>query len=388
MIVDDDLAEYATPKQKLYITAVNLHGGVRAAARALGLSKDRIGQSLRALKARAALLGYAPDAGMHNPNPEGFKVKRVSNLRDMETGALKLQWQIMEPDKERAFDMIREWITDLVDNPLFIAPALPRPLYADMDLLVVIPMGDPHFGMRAWAEECGDNFDLKIAEEQTKGAIDRLVESAPSAHTCILLNLGDMFHADNQSNTSKSGHQLDVDGRWTKVLQVALRSMIHAILRAAQKHAHVIFRIDPGNHDGHSSFALAVALDAYFHNDPRVTIDLSKAAHWYFEFGKVLLGSTHGDTTKMGDLMMVMAADKEEAWGRTKFRHWLAGHIHHDKVQEYPGGKVEYFRTLAARDAWHMAQGYRAGRDMRMIVHHREYGEIERHRCDIAMLAA
>jgi hypothetical protein len=28
-------------------------------------------------------------------------------------------------------------------------------------------------------------------------------------------------------------------------------------------------------------------------------------------------------------------------------------------------------------------QGYRAGRDMRLIIYH---GEIERHRCDVAML--
>jgi len=30
--------------------------------------------------------------------------------------------------------------------------------------------------------------------------------------------------------------------------------------------------------------------------------------------------------------------------------------------------------------------GYRAGRDMRLIVLHKEYGEVERHRCDISML--
>jgi len=33
-----------------------------------------------------------------------------------------------------------------------------------------------------------------------------------------------------------------------------------------------------------------------------------------------------------------------------------------------------------------MGHGYRAGRDMRCIVHHKQYGEIERHRCDVAMI--
>jgi len=44
---------------------------------------------------------------------------------------------------------------------------------------------------------------------------------------------------------------------------------------------------------------------------------------------------------------------------------------------------VESFRTLAAKDAWQAAQGYRSGRDMYAIVLDAEHGEVERHRCDI-----
>jgi hypothetical protein len=85
-------------------------------------------------------------------------------------------------------------------------------------------------------------------------------------------------------------------------------------------------------------------------------------------------------------MLPIMAADEPEKWGETKHRYWYVGHVHHQDVKEYRGGVVEYFRTLAARDAWHAGQGYRAGRDMRLIVHHREFGEIERHRADIGML--
>jgi hypothetical protein len=81
-----------------------------------------------------------------------------------------------------------------------------------------------------------------------------------------------------------------------------------------------------------------------------------------------------------------MAADEPEAWGRTKHRYCYLGHVHHHDSKEYAGGIVEYFRTLATRDAWHTAQGYRAGRDMCLIVHHKEFGEIERHRVDVGSL--
>jgi hypothetical protein len=85
-------------------------------------------------------------------------------------------------------------------------------------------------------------------------------------------------------------------------------------------------------------------------------------------------------------LLGVMASDRPKEWGDTDHRYWYCGHIHHKVQKEYPGVIVEYFRTLAPKDAWHAGQGYRAGRDMCLIVMHKQYGEIERHRCDIGML--
>jgi hypothetical protein len=67
---------------------------------------------------------------------------------------------------------------------------------------------------------------------------------------------------------------------------------------------------------------------------------------------------------------------------------WLSGHIHHDSKKEYNGVIVESFRTLAARDAWHASMGYKAGRDMKAILMHREFGEIERHVVTVEMLEA
>ena len=59
-----------------------------------------------------------------------------------------------------------------------------------------------------------------------------------------------------------------------------------------------------------------------------------------------------------------------------------------EKKSAIPGVTCESFRTLAAKDAYAAGHGYRAGRDMRCIVHHREHGEVERHRCDVGMIEA
>ena len=103
-------------------------------------------------------------------------------------------------------------------------------------------------------------------------------------------------------------------------------------------------------------------------------------------FGKVLIGSTHGDMAKPANLPLIMAADKQKEWGSSDFRYWYVGHVHHKDIKEHPGCIVESCRTLAGRDAWHTAMGYRAGRDMQLIVHHRNFGETVRIRCDVSMV--
>ena len=76
-----------------------------------------------------------------------------------------------------------------------------------------------------------------------------------------------------------------------------------------------------------------------------------------------------------------MAVDQPKSWGNSMVRYMYMGHIHHDSVKEIQGVRVESIRTLAGKDAWHAGKGYRSHRDMRVIVHHKDHGEIERHTC-------
>jgi hypothetical protein len=383
--IDDKLAQYATNRQWEYYSKSCELGSNRAAAKFFGVTATVVDVAVRGLKAKAALAGYSPNHDMTRAAPEPFIVRGVSTYYNAE-GKASGQWVKTRVDDSKLEEIVRNFVADLAEDIKGLAPITPPPAITSDNVLTVIPMGDPHFGLYAWAKDAGDDFDLDIAEKLTCSAIDRLIASSPNTHTALLLNLGDMFHADNQKNITNSGHQLDVDGRWAKVQQVGLRAIIYCLKRLLEKHQKVVFRINKGNHDGHSSYALALMISCYFHNEPRMEVDLSPAVCWYYTFGKVLIGSTHGDTVKGKDMLSIMAADKSEDWGRSKFRYWYVGHVHHKDVKEYHGGVVEYFRTLAARDAWHQGQGYRAGRDMCAIILHKEYGEIERHTCDIGMI--
>jgi hypothetical protein len=384
--IDPKLREWATETQRSYLDAIVLHKSMRKAAKALGVTKTAVTAAMKRLKMSAAVQGYSPAHDMTKTVPETHVVKGVSSYYGKD-GDLRGQWVKSSLDMDMLEEHRKAIFDSLADDLKALSPLTDPPPFTNTDLLVVMPWGDPHFGMYAWAQEAGENFDLAEAKRLTLGAVDRLVSAAPPAETAIILPLGDFFHMDDQTNrTPGHGHQLDADGRFAKVLDVGIQSLRHAILRALEKFAHVIVRIEPGNHDPHAKWALTFAMKGYFENEPRVEIDTSPAKHWFYRFGKVLIGSTHGDTIKQEQMLGVMAADRPEDWGLTKHRYWYSGHIHHSTVKEFPGVTCESFRTLAAKDAYSAGYGYRAGRDMRVIVHHREHGEIERHRCDVGMI--
>jgi diguanylate cyclase (GGDEF)-like protein len=243
-------------------------------------------------------------------------------------------------------------------------------------------MGDPHFGMLSWEPETGVSFDLAKAEAVTFGAVDMLTSLTPSSETALLLNLGDYFHADDSSNRTPRGqNMLDVDGRFQKVASVGFRAMIRCIERLLEKHAKVIVRNNPGNHDPHQALMLNIAIGARFHNEPRVYVDPSPSPFYYYRHGTTLIGSTHGDGPKLTDLPLLMANDARDDWAASDYRVWHVGHFHHNQrlsQKDLVGCEVETHRTLAATDAWHHHSGYRSQRDMKAIIYSKTDGEVIR----------
>ena len=381
-----ELRTWATVRQLEYLDAIEKHGSKRAAAKALGVVKSAVDCSIAALQKKAARMGHAPGHFASGVAP-GYLMGKVTVQRNA-GGKIMQTWERQSPEDEQRAEALQAIADGMADKVRGLAKMQPLPKRVEADLLTVYPLGDPHIGLRCWAKECGEDFDLKIAEAVTLAAVDRLVQASPPSEHAIILPLGDVFHQNDQTNqTPAHRHQLDVDSRHVHVLQVGIKTFRHAIMRALEKHAKVTVRFVSGNHDPESVWALAFTIAAYFENEPRVNVDLSPAAHWFYRFGKVLLGATHGDKSKAEQLPGIMACDRAEDWGQTRHRMWLCGHVHNSSVKEYPGVMVETFRTLAAADAYAAGHGYRAGRDMRSIIFHREHGEIERHRVDIGMLA-
>lgn len=236
--------------------------------------------------------------------------------------------------------------------------------------------------MYAWKPETGANFNLKIAAKITKGAFDNLIARAPDAHTGVLICLGDLVHADTKrAVTEASGHLLDVDSRWQRVMKVTLETFEHAIYRLLAKHEKVVARFCEGNHDPQASFNIATSIAEHFRNEPRVTIDLCPANYWYFSFGKTLLGATHGHKCKTAKLPSIMAAMVPKWWGRSNCRVQYQGHLHHMRTEEFNGCVVHVMQTLAPADAYAAGAGYLSGRSMALDIYHRRVGFLTRHLC-------
>jgi hypothetical protein len=337
-------------------------------ARRLGMPRETV---------RDWLLGERPKSIVASV-PEGFGIKGVSTLFGKD-GTITSQWVKSYADPEHMKAILKAAIDASVEELPQVEQRDPSErLYLER-LMACYPIGDAHIGMRAWDEETGKNWDLKIAERVQCQAMAALVNGAPPARSATIVNLGDWFHFDNsEGTTARSGNVLDRDGRYAKMVRVGIKVMRQCIESALNKHetVHVINVI--GNHDDTGAVWLSAALAHMYENEPRVTIDQSPAPFHYFEHGKTLVGCHHGHTCKGDKLPGVMAADRPQAWGRTEHRYWWLGHVHHQSVKEFPGVTVETFNTLAANDAYAAYGGWRSRENMKMIVLHDEFGEVAR----------
>lgn len=348
------------------------NGSQTEAAKRLGIARSTFQNRL----ARAAERGLADRTGSV---PDGFVIKGKSTLYDAE-GQVTAEW--VKTTRDVALGDVQRALEDAFQSYKGFALKRTAPEIVNGSLLTVYPLSDHHLGLYAWASEAGADYDLNIAGQMLTDAMQELVDRSPPAHTALVLGLGDFFHSDSDENrTRRSGNALDVDTRYAKVLKLGVELVMQCVELALQKHAHVVLRMLPGNHDPYAALALSIALGAFFDANPRVTVDMDPSYFYHYRFGQVLIAATHGDMVKPVDFPGVMASYWPEDWGLSKYRYAYLGHVHSRNVGggERQGVVWETFQTLAAKDAWHFQSGYVSRRSMTAITHHEARGEVERH---------
>lgn len=316
-----------------------------------------------------------PEAAEPFEMPPGHTVKGISALVDSD-GRVRQQWVKTRNDSggPEVIESIKEAFAEYAGR----AEPAPPPASFESDLLTAYYIGDHHLGMYAWKSETGQDYDLDIGEALLRETMDDLVARTPRSEEALIVSLGDFFHTDSSANqTPASGHPLDIDTRRSKVYKVGVKLMIACIELALQKHDRVKVRCLPGNHDPETTPTLAIALWAFFHNEPRVEIDVDPGYFYFYQWGKVMLAGTHGHMAKIQDMPGIMAAKQPTMWGETRFRYAAGGHIHHKEIfcKEVSSVVCETFQILPPSDSWHAGMGFGAGRSMTAVTYHKRRGE-------------
>lgn len=244
-------------------------------------------------------------------------------------------------------------------------------------LELLIP--DLHAGKFAWHLETGhEDYDTKTAIEVYLRSVETILDRAKGYEfDRILLGVGnDLLNSDDYNSQTTKGTLVNSDTRYQKTYK-AVRQMMIQVIERLRLIAPVTVKLIPGNHDCQSTFTLGDSLECWFHNYEDVEIDNAPSPHKFYQWGKVLLGFTHGDRGKKSDYGIWLATENSKAFGETLFREVHIGHTHGIKVDEKFGIRVRTFAALCPPDAWHAA-GHFVGnlRSAEGLVWNRDKGQI------------
>jgi len=381
----DNLRPFASEVQLLYLDAIEKHGTERKAAKALNRHHSSIQDALKRLRVIAAAHGMSDDVrhNLNSPIPEPFIAKGHSTLERVFAGGERetvLQWTKTKLDDLTWFENVKSGVAAfMADQPPIAAPAR-APKRRDQDIIPWIQIGDAHLGMLAHEAETGANFDLKIAQRELLAAIFQLIDESEPTERLVINDLGDFTHYENMAGvTDHSGHQLDYDGRFPKMIDVYATIMRAIIDKALTKANHVDVIVNQGNHSRTNDLWMAVLLRNVYGETGRVHVLNNRSPFIAYRMGRTFVMTHHSDTAKPNRLASVMATDYSADWGESDYRYIDIGHIHHNMVsKEHPGVQIESWNILAPKDKWANDGGYRSRQAISMVERSRTYGEKRR----------
>ena len=347
-----------TPSQQLAVDVYLEAGSYRKAAKILGKNESTIRNKIKRLEK----LGKVP-WGSPAPSPNHIAVKS-STVQYNSKGEVIQEWRRQFPTIELMEDVVNG-LCNQAKGRAKVSKSKPNKKTRD-DILFEIDLFDAHVGMYADETETLDsNYNCDIAAERMVEATEALASRANNPSKCVLVFGGDMLHVDNRSNqTPASGHSLDADGRYHRIVNYIIAACTRCVDIAARIAPEVEIVVLEGNHSAHSELWLGHVLKAYYSNCDNVEIKTTPNPRKHLIWGDNLLLWAHGDKIAAPKWSMIIAAEFAREWGVTKYRHLKCGHVHHKKtiapviVDEQSGLVVEYLEALCATDAWHAGAGF------------------------------
>jgi hypothetical protein len=308
--------------------------------------------------------------------PAGFGLTK-STIQYNANGIVQ-QWDRIAPEAQS----IDQFCKYLEDRTPVLKTAIPPPKDFDRDLMLEWKLFDQHHTLHAWGKQTGADYTIKHSQHLIESAAATIYREHGPVDTSVIVLGGDNFHTDNRSNiTEKSKHHLDVDSRYQKGIETFYVSIVTAIDMALLKSQNVVVQVLSGNHDYHSSIALALILQAHYKDIGRVTINTSPAKHKFFRWGESYFMYTHGDTgppKRLASYIMQHIIKNDITGVRRVYVR--RGHVH-KKGKESPPGLtqedgviIETYDALVAPDNFSAESAYSQTRATTTDIFHKQWG--------------
>ncbi len=217
---------------------------------------------------------------------------------------------------------------------------------------------DLHLGKLGHENECGENYDYKIARDRFNFIIDDVYNRAKDLPVKkVLYPFGsDFWQINSKKGTTFAGTLVDSDSRVQKLFLVGIQMHIIAIDKLRQL-GPVSVVLVPGNHDEEISFYALMYLAAWYKDAKDVEVWTDIKSRKYVWFGINLIGYAHGHQEGKR-ILGNMQVEAPEAWAKAKVREWHLAHKHRYQVQEEHGVTVRELSALTGKDAWEFGMGY------------------------------
>lgn len=352
--------------------------GMREVCKEMDIQPANAYEYVRRVLRRAAKIDGWPEAAPDGIAPEGYIITGKSQMVKGPDGLPT--WVKTVRDKERQWELLQEILESGERGFKPFKPTKP-PVHTDDELLTLLTITDFHLGMYAYEAETGDDWDTTIARDVFLNAIHDMIKASPKSGMGILNQLGDFLHWDGLlAVTPQSGHILDADTRYGKLVGLALEVMDEAVRMMLKKFDRVRVIQAEGNHDISGSVWLRKHTKHVFSNEPRVEVDDTEFPYYAYLHGDTMLGFHHGHKMRIQNLQKLFSSEPRyrEMWGQAKQTYIHTGHFHHERVIEDGGAIVEQHPTLTGRDAYAARGGYVSYRGAKAITYHKTEGEIHR----------
>jgi len=369
-----------TERQRAAVRLIVVEGKTqRGAEKEAGYKTHSLKNALNEVKEKAARQGYSPEHDWHHPVPDGHKIKGVSTFYD-DMGNPIRQWVKSQTDEQRQFEILCERLDKTIENIKPFKPSKPV-IETDLNLLSLLTITDFHLGMYAWEAETGDDWNVEIARDVFLNSIHDMIKASPKSGTGLLCQLGDFLHWDGiLSITPSSGHILDADTRYGKLVELSMSVMAEAVRMMLKKFGKVVVVSAEGNHDISGSIWLRKYIKHLFAHEKRLSVVDNEFPYYAYLHGETMIAFHHGHKVKLANLHKLFASEPRfrSMWGDANYTYIHTGHYHHERLVEDGGAIAEMHPTLAGRDAYAARGGWVSRRGAKVITYDKKDGEVAR----------